>query len=65
MVVVEGSTLGDGYLMRKDQANGETRDHDAKRPQFLVAAKLLQFHPCLVTPVSTEKGTLLGTATAV
>ena len=46
MVVEEGNTLGDGYLMRKDQANGETRDHVAKCRQSLVAAKLSQFLPC-------------------
>lgn len=65
MVVVEGNTLEDDYLMRKDQANEETRDHVAKCPHFLVAAKLSQFLPCWVTLVSTEKGTLLGKATVV
>ena len=65
MVVVEGSRSGDGYLMRKDQANGETRDHVAKCPQCLVAAKLSQFLPCWVTLVSKGRGKLLGRATAV
>ena len=65
MVVVEGNTLGDGYLMRKDQANGETRDRVAKCPQSLVAAKLSRFLPCWVTLVSKGRGKLLETATAV
>lgn len=46
MVVVEGSTLGDGCLMQMDQVSGETKDHVAKGPQSLVAAKLSDFHPC-------------------
>ena len=65
MVVVEGNTLGDGYLMRKDQANGVTRDHVAKCPQCLVAAKLSRFLPCWVTLVSKGRGKLLGRAIAV
>ena len=65
MVVVEDNTLEDGYLMQKDRANGETRDHVAKCPQFLVAAKPSQFLLCWVTLVSKGRGKLLGTAIAV
>ena len=44
--VEEGSTLGDGCLTQRDQANGETRDHAVKALQSLVAAKVLEFLPC-------------------
>lgn len=46
MVVEEGSTLGDGCLMQRDQVNGETKDRVAKGPQSPVAARLSDFLPC-------------------
>ena len=64
-MVVEGNTSGDGYLMRKGQGNGETRDRVAKGRQSLVAAKLSRFLLCWVTLVLRRRGKLLGTASAV
>ncbi len=49
----EGSTLGDGCLTQRDQVNGETIDRAAQAQQSLVAAKVPEFLPYWVTPVST------------
>lgn len=42
----EGSRLGDGCLMQRDQVNGVTKDHAVQTPRSLAAGKVLEFLPC-------------------
>ena len=41
-----GSTLGDGYLTRRDRVSGVTRDHAVQIPQSLAAGKVVGFLLC-------------------